>query len=174
MLGSLLDIFALILLIVPFQVIGVLIYLGRVGRRIVQTRWLEGTNGRLFGLSAIFLAINVAMIAYLVSVYADRFEEVPPWLFFALDHSIFIGVMTNALFGLVYEMARPQRTFWPWADHLLFWGMNIGLVGFVVGLMLEEAVLKRMFTPLMGASILVAILTYTIRLQLTPRLRDAG
>lgn len=165
MVGALLDFFPLIILIVPLQILGVLIFLGRVGPRIVRTSWLEGNSRRLFALSAVFLAVNVAMIAYLIGAYADRFEEIPSWLFFALDHSIFIGVMTNGLFGLVYEASRTRRNFWPWADHVLFWGMNVGVVGFVAGLILQEAVIKQAFTPIMGTSILLAMLTYTVRLQ---------
>ncbi|MBI4187090.1 MAG: hypothetical protein HY530_06275 [Chloroflexi bacterium] len=165
MLGSLLDIFALIILIVPFQIGGVLIYLARLGSGIMRARWLEGSNSRLFALSAVFLAVNVAMTAYLIANYADRFEEIPSWLLFALDHAIFIGLLTNGLFGLVYEVSRAQRSFWPWADHVLFWGMNAGLVGFVAGLILQEAIIKQIFTPIMGMSILLAMLTYTIRVQ---------
>ncbi len=169
MVGVLLDIFPLIILIVPLQVVGTLIYLGRNGPRIVRVQWLRGDNSRLFGLSAIFLAVNVGIIAYLVANYADRIEEIPSWLIFALDHSVFIGVMSNGLFGLVYEASRAKRSFLPWVDHVLFWGMNVGLVGFVVGLILQEAVIKQIFTPIMGTSILLTMLVYTIRLQTQPK-----
>ncbi|MBI2935779.1 MAG: hypothetical protein HYY31_03085 [Chloroflexi bacterium] len=162
MVGVLLDIFPLI---VPFQLLGVLIFLGRIGRRMVRIPWLRGDSERLFGLSAGFLAINVGIIGYLIGSYADRFEEIPSWLIFALDHSIFIGVMTNGFFGLVYEASRSRRSLWPWVDHVLFWGMNIGMVGFVVGLILQEPVLKRAFTPVMGTSILVAMAAYSARLH---------
>lgn len=47
--------------------------------------------------------------------------------------------------------------------------MNVSLVGFVVGLILQEAIIKRIFTPIMGASILLTILVYTIRLQSGPK-----
>ncbi|MBI4198231.1 MAG: hypothetical protein HY533_03880, partial [Chloroflexi bacterium] len=169
MVGVLLDIFPLIILIVPLQVVGTLIYLGRNGPRIVRVQWLRGDNPRLFGLSAIFLAVNVGIIAYLIANYADRIEEIPSWLIFALDHSVFIGVMSNGLFALVYEASRARRAFWPWVDHVLFWGMNVGLIGFVVGLILQEAVIKQVFTPIMGASILLAMVTYTVRLQTEPK-----
>ncbi|MBI4307585.1 MAG: hypothetical protein HY684_02130 [Chloroflexi bacterium] len=163
--GTLADIFALIALIVPCQVLGVLIYLGRLRPQLARIHWFAGGNERLFGLSAVFLAVNVGMIAYLIASYANRFDEVPAWLFFALDHAVFIGVMTNGLLGLVYEVSRARRSFWPWVDHVLFWGMNIGMVGFVSGLIVQEAALKRAFTPVMGTSILLALLTYTLRLQ---------
>lgn len=168
MVGSLLDVFFLVVLFVPFQVLGVLIYIGRVARHLVHVHWLEGESKRLFGLSVVFLAVNVALIAYLIGAYAGRFQEIPSWLIFALGHGIFIGVMANGLFGLVYEASRARRSFWPWVDHVLFWGMNAGLVGFVFGLILQEVALKQLFTPIMGTSILLAMLTFTIRLQTKP------
>jgi len=168
LIGALLDIFPLILLIVPLQLAGTIIYLIRVGPRIVRARWREGGGTRLFGLSAVYLAINVGIIAYLIANYADRIEEIPSWLIFALDHSVFIGVMTYGLFGMIYEASRERRSFWPWADHVLFWGVSVGLVGFVTGLVLQEATFKQLFTPIMGVSILLAMLTYSVRLSTRP------
>ncbi len=77
--------------------------------------------------------------------------------------------MSNGLFGLLYVASIARREFWPWVEHVLFWGMNVGLVGFVVGLIMQSPELKRAFTPVMGVSILVAMLTYAIRLQSRPR-----
>jgi len=89
---------------------------------------------------------------------------------------MFIGVMTNGLFGLVNEVAadpsttpgsaQGARRLWPWADHALFWGMNLGAVGFVVGLAQKSAIIKQTFSPIMGTAILIAIVTYTLRLQM--------
>jgi predicted membrane protein len=166
--GALIDNFILIIMIAPLQLLGVFIFLGRLRSRIVRARWREGTSNRLFALSGTFLAVNVGIIAYLAINYAEDFTQIPPWLIFALDHSIFMGVMTNGLFALIYEISRARRGFWPWADHVLFWGMNVGLVGFVVGLIRQEAILKQIFTPIMGGSILLGLLTYTIRLSARP------
>src|SRR5205085_11992533 len=33
-------------------------------------------------------------------------------------HSIFIGVMTNALFGLIREASSGRRSFWPWVIRI--------------------------------------------------------
>ena len=93
---------------------------------------------------------------------------IPSWMVFAMDHAMFIGVMTNGLFGLVYEVAAERRSRWPWADHVLFWGMNVGVVGFVIGLAQQSAPLKQVFAPIMGTAILIAIVTYTLRLQTAP------
>jgi len=50
---------------------------------------------------------------------------------------------------------------------VLFWGMNFGMVGFVISLLLDARILERIFTPIMGLSILLALLTYTLRMHRT-------
>ena len=53
----------------------------------------------------------------------------------ALDHTFFIGVMTNTLFGAILLLtAAPVRT-WPWADNLIFWGLNLGAASFIAVLL---------------------------------------
>jgi predicted membrane protein len=49
----------------------------------------------------------------------------------------------------------------------VFWGVNIGLVGFVVGLATESVELKRIFSPIMGIAILVGLAVYAARLWRT-------
>jgi predicted membrane protein len=57
-----------------------------------------------------------------------------------------------------------SRSLWPWADQVAFWGVNVGLVGFVVGLILESTALKHAFTPILGLSLLVVMLTLSRRM----------
>jgi hypothetical protein len=73
----------------------------------------------------------------------------PPWFFFAQDH---------ALFGLILLVTQERRSFWPWADDVLFRGMNFGMGGFVIRLLLDARRLERVFTPIMGLSILPALM----------------
>lgn len=170
--GALLNDQMIIGLYVPLQVIGVLIFLVRHFPRIAGAPWGAGGAERHYALAAIFLVANVGLMTYLIvsflsGAYGDPpdFARIPLWLIFAMDHAMFIGVMTNALFGLAGAASAERRAVWPWADHVLFWGMNLGIVGFVVGLMQQSAAIKQVFTPIMGAGILVAIVTYTLRLQ---------
>jgi hypothetical protein len=50
----------------------------------------------------------------------------------------------------------------------VFWGINLGLATFLVGLVGEAAVIKRIGTPVMGASILLGLLTVAMRLRADP------
>ena len=43
--------------------------------------------------------------------------------------------------------------------------MNGGMIGFVLTLATDQRQLEKLFTPIMGGSILVGILAYSVRLQ---------
>lgn len=167
--GALLDNFALIALNVPLEVAGVIIYLVRLRQPVLQAAWMKGSQERYYAVSVIFLIANVGLLATLImGVITGKYEDfalIPIWLIFAMDHAMFIGVMTNGLFGLAYEVSWDRRSLWPWADQAIFWTMNIGIVGFVVGLMLDAAILKKIFSPIMGLGILIAIVVFIARLQ---------
>ena len=115
-------------------------------------------------MSGIFLVVNVALLTYFLVITITGASG-PAGLLIAVDHSMFIGVMSNALFGLIQDASQEQRSFWPWADDILFWGMNIGITGFLVALLSGVKVLESIFPPIMGLSILLGILTYFLRLN---------
>ena len=53
----------------------------------------------------------------------------------------------------------------------MFWGVNVGVSGFAVGLVLESAAMKRVFTPILGFALLYAIYSY---LRAAPRQSQRG
>ncbi len=161
--GGVFDIFALIVLNVPFEMIGVGIFVWRMGRKVGTALWQGPGTSRLFGASAVFLLINIGLLVYLIVNYADDFLAIPLGLLFALDHIMFIGVMTNAIFGLVGEAGGEARRY-GFAEPLIFGGMNLGLIGFAFGLVLESALLKVVFTPIMGIAIIGATVAFALRL----------
>jgi predicted membrane protein len=170
----------LIGLYIPFQVIGIIIYLVRLRPKMLAVPWLAGGPQRHYAISAVFLVANVGLITYLIVNFISGaygsppdFTKIPSWMIFAMDHAMFIGVMTNGLFGLVFDASSDPSTRFAaqgarlrsWADHVLFWGMNVGVVGFVVGLAQQSSLIKQVFSPIMGVSILLAIVVYLVRLQ---------
>ena len=54
---------------------------------------------------------------------------------------MFIGVLTNGIFGIL-ALATLADERWPWVDNFIFWGMNVGLVGFFVSLLAESTTLN--------------------------------
>jgi hypothetical protein len=81
---------------------------------------------------------------------------------------MFIGVVTNALFGLMGELHPERKRLYPFAELLIFGGMNLGLVGFALGLTLDVTILKVVFTPIMGISIIAASAAFALRLLSFP------
>ncbi len=90
-------------------------------------------------------------------------------MFLSLDHATFIGILTNAILGLVLLATAERREIWAWADRLVFWGMNVGLLIFMYGLIAKVAEIKRVGTPLMGASILLGIAAAAVRIRAQTR-----
>jgi hypothetical protein len=155
------------------ELVAVVIFVGRMARPVLAAPWLRPTSERQVALAAAFIVLDIAILIYLIyavltGVYGEAgaadIAALPAWLVFALDHAIFVGVMTNLIFGLLWVLTRGGDGRWSWADHIVFWGVNIGLVGFVVGLATESAELKRIFSPIMGISILVGLAIHAVRL----------
>jgi len=51
--------------------------------------------------------------------------EIPLGLIIALDHAIFVGTMTNILFGVLSQATSDRSRIWAWADQLVFWLLNL-------------------------------------------------
>ncbi len=145
----------------------VILFVIRVGRPVLRQRWAEPASGRLYAISVPFLVINISLLAYLIALLAAAnfdFTAVPLGVVLAMDHAVFIGVIANLNFGMIYDASNARQRASGWLEHVLFWGLNVGLVGFLAGLILESAPLKRVSTPLMGTAILVGIVVYSLRI----------
>jgi len=131
-------------------------------RRVV---WTSPGYQRSAALTTMFLVINIGLFVYLIVRYEGDLAYAPQREILALDHVMFIGVMTNSLFGLVN--AQLRRGLPAWTHHVIVVATNVGLVGFALGLMLDETALKRAFTPVLGGGILVAVVAFTTHLHVT-------
>jgi hypothetical protein len=138
-----------------FEIVGLAIFLWRMWPTARQTSWLRAGPARHAVPASLFLIVNIVILVYLISNYIDDFEAAPRRLALALDHSIFVGVLTNTILALLVMTLRTPRP--EWVDHAVFWGFNAGATGFVTGLVADQTWLIRIATPLLGAAILLAI-----------------
>jgi hypothetical protein len=115
--------------------------------------------------AVIGLIAGVALFIYVVSLFVSgaEFEEIAPVLL-AVDHLNFIMVMTNLIFAMMAVASVVSET----ANRLIYWGVNVGVVGFAVGLFTENATIKRIFTPIMGVALLYGIYTYLTAREAEP------
>lgn len=164
--GLLIDFIPLAASSTLLEIAGIAIFLKRMWPRLRAVTWLERSSSRLAAVSAVATVFNIALLQYFVARYAGDFDKVPNNQLLALDHVMFIGVMTNAIFALLFATTAEREAPWQRADDAVFWGMDLGLVVFAGGLLFDVTILKQLATPFIGAAVLTAIATYTYRLQL--------
>jgi len=163
--GLLLDFIPLVAISPLLEIAGLVIFLKRMWPHLRRVRWTARAPGRLAAVSALAIVFNIALIQYFVARYAGNFDDVPKHQLLALDHTMFIGVMTNAIFALLLATTDAKDAPWRRVDHVVFYGMDVGLLVFVVGLLADVTILKQVSTPVIGSAILLAIATFTYRLQ---------
>jgi hypothetical protein len=147
----------------------------RLGRAAIGVSWTEGSK-RHAAIAIAFLLIAVVEQAILVQQFIAAqgdFTKVSVGLLHALDHSYFVGLMTNLLFGAILLYGANGSRAWPWADNVIFWGLNLGAAAFITVLLTAgSGEGAKAFThpvsftaPIMGLSALLGIATFLMRLQ---------
>lgn len=164
MMGFLLDIDALPPLAALVELAGVVIFCIRLFPAVRRVDWRERTAARFSAAAAVAIVANIVFINYLVGANAGDFDLVPTHQILALDHMMFVGVLTNAVFAMLI-IAGGNEVQRPMVDDLVFFGMNAGLLGFVVSLVAEQTWLERISTPVLGAAILLGLVEHTLRLR---------
>ena len=162
------------------QIVGIGMVAVRLGSRVVGASWATASGNRHAAIAVPFLVLGAVLAIVLTQQFiasqSDPSKAPGPGLFTALSHTFFVGLMTNTLFGAVLGVAGGPRRMWPWADHVIFWGLNIGAASFIavlltVGSSSGAAAFAHpvAFTaPIMGLSALLAIVTFSMRLANAP------
>jgi len=73
---------------------------------------------------------------------------------------VYIGVITNATFGVLTVVVATTVGALTIARQVAFWGMNLGLLVFVVGLVSNTIILKEIGAPTMGVCLLVGLAVF--------------
>lgn len=148
------------------QLIAVVLFAIRVLPGAVRTDWMAAGPGRRMGTAAIFVVVAIVLFIYeiFLIIGGKAFEDIFG-LAVALDHSVFIGVITNMVIALSLSLTSDRSGESPIGEHVAFWGQNLGLVVFMAGLITETVVLKQIGAPVMGVSILVGLGIVTMRLR---------
>jgi len=156
-------------LVLLLNLIAVGIFAVRVLSKALRTNWMSGAERHL-AMSSTFVLVAMAIFLYVIYVFvsdpsiADNPAAIVGVLT-ASDHAAFIGVVTNLVFGCVLALVADRRALSPWADQIAFWGTNLGLAIFLVGLIGSMTILKQVGAPLMGVSLLVGLAAIALRLR---------
>jgi len=132
----------------------------------VRTDWLASGPGQRYGIASIFVVVAIALFIYLIFLVigGKSFEEVQG-VSIAVDHAVFIGVITNLTLALALAFTADRPAPSPALGQLAFWGQNAGLIVFMAGLISNTQVLKQIGAPVMGISILVGLAIVAMRLR---------
>ncbi len=162
-LAFILDIDALIQVATLLEVVAIITFTVHMWPRVKPSAWAGGGMETFARLSALFLLIGVALLVYVVQLFMSG--QLDPetgggeiGVLLAFDHAMFIGVMTNALFALVARKATGEPAGW------LPWVINGGVAVFLIGLITDVAILKRIGAPVMGLALIYAIYVFVTTL----------
>jgi hypothetical protein len=154
---------------IPFDLAAIVILLTLVGGRVLAPGWGDARPERHFAAAVPFALFYIGIfmfiiVGFLVFELWPTFEEIPANYIPAAEHPLFLGVVTNILFGVLLQLGRGRRDIWPWADHVVFWGLNLAVAVFTFALLFNIDGLLPFVTPVLGLSILTGIVTHSMRL----------
>ncbi|MEZ5175447.1 MAG: hypothetical protein R2823_04495 [Acidimicrobiia bacterium] len=161
------------------MIVGVIILLIRYRSELLPSGWRDAGTGAYVRLSSLFLVVYLILGTILImgvvsgSIDIDAMTESQEGLILGFDHTMFIGVMTNLLFGAVV-LGGMQRPALSGTDRIVMWGVNLGIAGFVIGLLTVSPVVKRISTPVMGFALLVGIVAYIAEMSRTGALEGGA
>jgi hypothetical protein len=162
MLSLLLDVTALAPIAILLQIVGIVIFVKRMWPQFRAVDFMAASPGRHAVMATIGLAFVIGLAQYFVIKYEGDFDLVPIHQLLALDHSQFIGLMTNSIFAMLMAATIGQRG--NKLDQAVFILVNVGIIGFVIGLLGDWDPFKHAFTPLMGIGLLLGLAIYALRL----------
>ena len=152
--------------ILLFQLAATVLFVIRMAPRVVRAPWLAPDGERHVAVAAIAFVIDVLLVVYLIVNYFVPGIPAPRGPGIALAHTEFVGLMTNSLFAaLLLATTARRKSVWPWADDVIFWGVNVGWAGFALVELIGVKSLVAVFTPIMGISLLIGIATFYVRLS---------
>jgi hypothetical protein len=166
------NILPLTALYIPLDIAAFVLLLTLTWRQVVSPGWLTAGSARHYAIAIPFALVYLVIFIYLIAGFAilklwPTFEDVPPNLIPASEHPLFVGMVTNILFGLLYDLNVDRRR-WPWADEVLFWGMNVAVAAFLVAILANAGDTFKVITPVLGLSLLVGIVVHSVRLWAAP------
>lgn len=162
------------------QLVAVVAFVVRIWPRALRVAWLAAEPIRHVAAASIWVVVALILFMYIVFTFISNPDDpnaLPLNVLIASDHAVYIGVITNVVLALLSVLLLRADVRRSWVGQVIFWGVNLGLVVFVVGLIVDTADVKRIGAPVMGVTLLVAlaILAWTaLREPLTASEADLG
>ncbi|MGQ0608906.1 MAG: hypothetical protein ACT4OQ_10650 [Chloroflexota bacterium] len=148
------------------QLVAVVLFVVRIWPSVLRRSWTAADPMRHFGAASVWTVAALILFMYIVFTFISSPDDpnaLPFNVLIASDHAVYIGVVTNIVVGLLSLLVLGRGTP-PWLSHVVFWGINLGLTVFAIGLIVDTAEIKRIGAPLMGITLLVALAILASRL----------
>lgn len=152
---------------IVFGIVAIGIFFGRMRRAIVATPWTARAPGRHALAGGLLLGVTMVYVFIAISAVQGDFAAMPRGQALSFIHLLAIGATTNALLAFVVHLSRRVSTA-SVIDDAVFWGVNVGLVGFVIALTTDVRALIVVFVPIMGLALLTAIGAHLLPLGSEP------
>lgn len=155
--GSLFAVDPLLQVAGVLQLVTAVILIIRFRRELAPSQWGGSPANQYVRTAVVGMILVVILVVYLISQLStgSEFEELLP-VALAFDHLNFVMVVTNLVFAMLALSSRVSDV----TNRVIFASVNVGVLGFAVGLITESAVVKRIFTPILGLGLLYAIYVY--------------
>ncbi len=142
------------------QLIAVVAFVVRVGPRVLRVSWLAAEPIRHLAAASIWVVAALILFMYIVFQFISKPDDpnaLPLNILIASDHAVYLGVITNIVLGLLTMLLLRADVRRSWVGQVIFWGVNLGLLVFVIGLIVDTAELKRIGAPVMGLTLLLSL-----------------
>ena len=149
------------------QLVAVILFAWRIWPRSLRIDWRAANPIRHFAASSFWVVFALVLFMYVVFTFISTAtpdpNNLPINVLLASDHAAYIGILTNISLGLLMVLLLRASARRGWIGQLVFWGVNLGLLVFVIGLIVNTAEIKRIGAPVMGVTLLIAlaVLAYT-------------
>jgi hypothetical protein len=144
------------------QLVAVVLFVVRIWPTSLRVSWLGTDAARHLGAASVWVVGALVLFMYLVFSFItaenpDDPAALPLNVLIASDHATYLGVITNIVVALLSGLVLARSGVAGWVRHAIFWGINLGLAVFVLGLIIDTAELKRIGAPLMGVTLLATL-----------------
>ena len=148
------------------QLISVVLFAVRVVPRAVRISWGAATAERHLAAASLWIVVALVLFMAVVAIFISKAGDpnaLPLGLLVAGDHSVYLGVITNITFGMILGLVGFGIG-GAVLGQVVFWGMNLGLALFVIGLAAAIEPLKMVGAPVMGVCLLIGLLSFAMAL----------
>lgn len=145
-------------------ILGVIVFFARMWSAAIRTSLIRRAVERHALLGGLLVGAAIVYIAIVINAAQGDFEQIPRGRGIAFIHLLSVGGATNAILAFIVSLSLRVRD--PNVlDDLIFWGLNIGVIGFVTALTTDIRGLIMLFAPVMGVALLLAIGVHLLALS---------